>query len=75
MELEWLKSGITPLKELISFLNKKSQTNNIHKKHLIMELRNNLNVFSNAFLNDVSYDTIIEMLSNKAIQGCRDKVY
>lgn len=68
MEMEWLKSGIAPLKDLIAFLNKKSQTNNIRKKQLIMELRNNLNVFSNAFLNDVSYDTIIDLLSNKAIQ-------
>ncbi len=68
MELEWLKSGIAPLRDLIAFLNKKSQTNNVLKKQLIMELRDNLNVFRNAFLNDISYDGIIDLLSNKAIQ-------
>jgi len=68
MEMEWLKSGITPLRDLIAFLNKKAQTNNIHKKQLIKELRNNLNVFSNGFLNNSSYDTIIDLLSNDAFQ-------
>ena len=58
--MEWLKAGITPLRDLIAFLNKKAQTNNIHKKQLIKELRNNLNVFSNGFLNNSSYDTIID---------------
>lgn len=66
--MEWLKSGITPLKDLIAFLNKKSQTNNILKKQLIKELRNNLNVFSNGFLNNSSYDSIIDLLSNDAFQ-------
>ncbi|MBX3242739.1 MAG: hypothetical protein KIT80_03545 [Chitinophagaceae bacterium] len=66
--MEWLKSGITPLKELIAFLQKKSQTNNIHKKQLIKELRNNLNVFRNGFLNNASFDTIVELLSNDAFQ-------
>ena len=33
-----------------------------------MELRNNLNIFKNAFLNEVSPDTIIDLLSNEAIQ-------
>lgn len=68
MEMEWLKSGITPLRDLIAFLNKKAQTNNIHKKQLIKELRNNLNVFSNGFLNNSSYDTIIDLLGNDAFQ-------
>lgn len=68
MEMEWLKSGIAPLRDLIAFLNKKSQTSNVLKKQLIMELRDNLNVFRNAFLNDISYDGIIDLLSNKAIQ-------
>lgn len=66
--MEWLKSGITPLRDLIAFLNKKAQTNNIHKKQLIKELRNNLNVFSNGFLNNSSYDTIIDLLGNDAFQ-------
>ena len=66
--MEWLKSGITPLRDLIAFLNKKAQTNNIYKKQLIKELRNNLNVFSNGFLNNSSYDTIIDLLSNDAFR-------
>ncbi|MBX3253114.1 MAG: hypothetical protein KF862_03145 [Chitinophagaceae bacterium] len=66
--MEWLKTGIGPLKDLIGFLHKKAQTNNIHKKQLIKELRNNLNVFKNGFLNNSSYDNIIGLLSNNAFQ-------
>ncbi|MBX2920857.1 MAG: hypothetical protein KF746_01595 [Chitinophagaceae bacterium] len=68
MDMEWLKTGIGPLKDLIGFLHKKSQTNNIHKKQLIKELRNNLNVFKNGFLNNSSYDAIVDLLSNNAFQ-------
>lgn len=68
MNLEWLKTGISPLKDLIDFLYRKSQTNDVQKKQVIMELRNNLNVFKNGFMNEVPYDTMIDMLSNDAIQ-------
>lgn len=68
MNLEWLKSGIAPLDNLISFLHKQSKTNDVLKKQVLMELRNNLNIFKNAFLNEVSPDTIIDLLSNDAIQ-------
>jgi hypothetical protein len=68
MNLEWLKSGMSPLKDLIDFLYKKSQTNDVIKKQLIKELRNNLNVFKNGFMNEVSYDTMIDLLSNDSIQ-------
>ena len=66
--MDWLSAGISPLKDLIAFLQKKSKTNDVQKKHLIMELRNNLNVFSNGFLNDTPYDNMIDLLSNDAIQ-------
>lgn len=66
MTLEWLKSGIGPLKDLISFLQKKSDTNDIHKKQVIRELHNNLNLFKNGFLNRVPYDVLIDMLTNDA---------
>lgn len=66
--MDLLNAGISPLKDLIGFLQKKSKTNDIHKKQLIMELRNNLNVFSNGFLNNTSSDNIIDLLSNDAIQ-------
>lgn len=68
MNLDWLKSGIAPLDNLISFLHKQSKTNDVLKKQVLMELRNNLNIFKNTFLNEVSPDTIIDLLSNEAIQ-------
>jgi hypothetical protein len=66
--MDWLNAGISPLKDLIAFLQKKSNTNDVQKKQLIMELRNNLNVFRNGFLNDTPYDNMIDLLSNEAIQ-------
>ena len=68
MEWEWLKTGIGPLKDLLVFLNKESKTNDVVKKQVIRELRNNLNIFHNGFLNDVSADVMIEMLTNDAIK-------
>ncbi|HKC36559.1 MAG TPA: hypothetical protein VKB95_10875 [Chitinophagaceae bacterium] len=68
MEWEWLKTGIGPLKDLLTFLNKESKTNDVLKKQLIRELRNNLNIFNNAFRNNVSADVIIDLLSNDAIK-------
>ncbi|MBX9782360.1 MAG: hypothetical protein K2X48_03605 [Chitinophagaceae bacterium] len=68
MNFDWLKSGIAPLDNLISFLHKQSKTNDVLKKQVLMELRNNLNIFKNAFLNEVSQDTIIDLLSNEAVQ-------
>jgi len=68
MNLDWIKTGVSPLTDLISFLNKKSQTNDVLKKRLLMELRDNLNIFKNGFLNNTSYDKVIDLLSNDAIQ-------
>ena len=68
MQLEWLKTGIGPLKDLLSFLNKESKTSDVLKKQVIRELRNNLNIFHNGFLNNVSADTIIDLLDNDAIK-------
>lgn len=68
MNLDWLKSGIAPLDNLISFLHKQSMTADVMKKQLLMELRNNLNIFKNAFLNKTNPDTVIDLLSNEAIQ-------
>lgn len=66
--MEWLKTGIGPLKDLLTFLNKEGKTNDVLKKQLIRELRNNLNIFHNAFLNEVSADVMIGLLSNEAIK-------
>lgn len=68
MNLDWLKTGIGPLKDLLTFLNKEGKTNDILKKQVIRELRNNLNIFHNAYLNEVSYDVMIDLLANDSIQ-------
>jgi hypothetical protein len=68
MNLEWLKTGIGPLKDLLAYLNKEARTADVLKKQVIRELRNNLNIFQNAFLNNVSPDIMIDMLSNEAIK-------
>jgi len=68
MEWEWLKTGIGPLKDLVTFLNKESKTSDIIKKQVIRELRNNLNIFHNGFMNNISQDTLIEMLTNETIK-------
>jgi hypothetical protein len=67
MQLEWLKTGIGPLKDILTFLTKEGKTNDILKKQVIRELRNNLNIFHNAYLNEVSPDIMIDMLANSAI--------
>jgi hypothetical protein len=66
MEWEWLKTAIGPLKDILVFLNKESKTSDVLKKQLIIELRNNLNIFSNGFKNSVSPDVLIELLTNDA---------
>ena len=68
MTLEWLKTGINPLKDILTFLNKEGKTNDVTKKQVLRELRNNLNIFHNAYLNNVSPDVMIEMLSNDEIK-------
>lgn len=67
MQLEWLKTGIGPLKDILTFLSKEGKTNDIIKKQVLRELRNNLNIFHNAYLNNVSSDMMIDMLSNEAV--------
>jgi hypothetical protein len=68
MNLDWLKTGIGPLKDLLTYLNKESKTSDVLKKQVIRELRNNLNIFHNAYLNNVSPDVMIDLLSNEAIK-------
>lgn len=66
--MTWINASIAPLKDLIAFLYKKGQTNDIHKRQIIRELRNNLIVFENAFINQVPADVIIDNLSNEAVR-------
>lgn len=72
MQLEWLKTGLGPLKDLLTFLNSEGKTTDILKKQVIRELRNNLNIFHNAYLNKVSPDIMIDLLSNDAIRKAVD---
>ncbi len=67
--MEWLNSSLAPLKDLLAFLYKKSKTNDVIKKQVIIELRDNLNVFKNGFLNQSPYDPMIELLSRDAVQA------
>lgn len=68
MNLEWLRTGIGPLKDLLAFLNKESKTSDVLKKQVIRELRDNLNIFHNAYKNGNSPDIMIDLLSNEAIK-------
>lgn len=68
MQWEWLKTGISPLKDLLTFLNKESKTSDVLKKQVIRELRNNLNIFHNGFLNNVSQNILIDLLGNDMIK-------
>lgn len=66
--MEWLKTGIGPLKDLLTFLSKEGKTNDVLKRQIIRELRNNLNIFHNAFLNNVDADIMIDILGNEFIK-------
>jgi hypothetical protein len=68
MNLDWLKTGIGPLKDLLTFLNKESKTNDVLKRQVIRELRDNLNIFHNAYRNNNSADVMIDLLNNEAIK-------
>ena len=68
MNLDWLKTGIGPLKDLLTFLNKESKTSDVLKRQVIRELRDNLNIFHNAYKNNNSPDVMIDLLSNEAVK-------
>jgi hypothetical protein len=68
MEWEWLKTGIGPLKDLLSFLSKESKTSDVLKRQVIRELRNNLNIFQNGFANEIAADVLIDMLENDSVK-------
>lgn len=66
--MTWINATISPLKDLIAFLYHKSKTNDVQKRQIIRELRGNLIVFENAFINQVPADTVIDNLQNEAIR-------
>ncbi len=65
----WLSSTVSPLQSLIGFLQKQSKTNDVQKKQVIMELRDNLNLFKEAYENPITYDKLIDLLSNDAYRN------
>jgi hypothetical protein len=65
----WLSPTVSPLQSLIGFLQKQSKTNDVQKKQVIMELRDNLNLFSEAYEKPITYDRLIDLLSNEAYRN------
>jgi hypothetical protein len=65
----WLSSTVSPLQSLIGFLQKQSKTNDVQKKQVIMELRDNLNLFKEAYENPITYDKLVDLLSNDAYRN------
>jgi hypothetical protein len=66
MTWSWLTSTAAPLQQLIGFLQKQTKTHDIQKKQVIIELRDNLNLFREALATPISYDQLIDLLSNDA---------
>jgi hypothetical protein len=69
MAWSWLSSTAAPLQQLVGFLHKQSRTNDVQKKQVIMELRDNLNLFKEALQLPISYDQLIDLLSNEAYRN------
>jgi hypothetical protein len=57
------------VQQLVGFLHKQSKTNDVQKKRVIMELRDNLNLFKEALQLPISYDELIDLLSNDAYRN------
>lgn len=75
MEFEWLKTGIGPVKNLLDFLSKAGKRDDIIKLSIIRELRNNLDLFRQAFMGNISLDTLVDLLDNKAMEQASQKNY
>jgi hypothetical protein len=69
MTWSWLSSTAAPLQQLVSFLQKQSKTADVQKKQVIMELRDNLNLFREAIETPTTYDRLIDLLSNEAYRS------
>jgi len=65
----WLSSTVSPLQNLLGYLNKQSKTNDVQKKQVIMELRDNLNLFREAYTKPITYDHLVDLLSNDAFRN------
>jgi hypothetical protein len=65
----WLSSTVSPLQGLIGLGGEQSKTNDVQKKQVIMELRDNLNLFREAYENPITYDRLVDLLSNDAYRN------
>ncbi len=66
--MDFIAPGIDSLKDLITYLNQINRSSNASKKQVVRELRDNLNIFYNAYLNNIPADSLIDLLSNEAIK-------
>lgn len=66
MTWNWLSSTVAPLQQLIGFLHKESKSSDVTRKQVLMELRDNLNLYKEAYENTGTYDNLIDLLSNEA---------
>lgn len=65
---DFINPTITALKELIPYLSEKSKTENITKRLVLRELRDNLKVLIYAYEKKADVDKVIERLNNTAIK-------
>ena len=65
---DFINPTINALKELIPYLSEKSKTENITKRLVLRELRDNLKVLMYAHEKKADVDKVIERLNNTAIK-------
>ena len=65
---DFINPTINALKELIPYLSEKSKTENVTKRLLLRELRDNLKVLMYAHEKKADVDKVIERLNNNAIK-------
>ena len=65
---DFLSPAVSVLKDLVAFLNRESKTENITKKLLLRELRDNFKVLMYAHEKNADIRLVIDQLSNAAIK-------
>ncbi len=65
---DFINPTIAALKELIPYLSEKSKTENITKRMVLRELRDNLKVLIYAYEKKADVNKVIERLNNSAIK-------
>ena len=68
--LEWINtaiSGVSELREITTGLSRSARGKVAHKKLIIRELRDNINVFDLAYRNVIDAEALIDRISNQRI--------